>query len=95
MVSVEEAQALAIHEYKKWSYCRPNKRIIFSANGHQYSMRVDLLKNGCLHHQAGKAAHGWYSLSGITFVTKAARHHKISGRDHSWVSVSGIEFAVR
>jgi len=49
------------------SNCRPNRRLIFNLNNHQYSARVDVLTNGVIHWIAGGRSHSWLSLSGIIF----------------------------
>uniref|UniRef100_A0A7S0L758 Uncharacterized protein n=1 Tax=Coccolithus braarudii TaxID=221442 RepID=A0A7S0L758_9EUKA len=47
--------------------CRPDKRLVFQVNHHEYSFRVDVLENGEGHLIAGKKQHAWISLSGIVF----------------------------
>jgi hypothetical protein len=46
---------------------RPAKRMIFSANNHDGSARVDVLPDGRILWIAGGKNHGWISLSGISF----------------------------
>jgi hypothetical protein len=47
------------------SGCRPKGRLIFNMNNHQYSSRVDVLKNGQIRWVTGGRSHGWISLTGI------------------------------
>jgi hypothetical protein len=49
------------------SQCRPDKRLIFNLNNHQYTSRVDVQTNGRVDWVTGGRSHGWISLSGITF----------------------------
>jgi len=51
--------------------CRPNRRLIFNLNNHQYTARVDVLTNGQIHWVSGGRSHSWLSLSGTIF--QAAR----------------------
>lgn len=53
--------------------CRPNKRVIFSLNNHQYQVRVDVLRNGQIHYVSGTWRHGWLNLNGIGFATRNQR----------------------
>jgi hypothetical protein len=53
--------------------CRPNKRVIFSLNNHQYQLRVDVLPNGQIHYVTGTWRHGWLNLDGINFATRNQR----------------------
>jgi len=53
--------------------CRPNKRLIFNLNNHQFTSHVDVLENGQVGWVAGGRSHHWISLSGIAFPTLAPR----------------------
>ena len=48
--------------------CRPYKRLIFNLNNHQYTSRVDVLRDGRVYWVGGGRSHGWLSLTGISFV---------------------------
>ena len=48
---------------------RPNKRLIFNLNHHDYSMRVDVLPTGDVNYVAGGNKYGWVNLTGIRFDT--------------------------
>jgi hypothetical protein len=52
--------------------CRPNRRLIFNLNNHQYTSRVDVHTNGQVHWVAGGQSHGWLSLTGITFTPEGS-----------------------
>lgn len=49
------------------SDCRPDKRLVFSLNHHEFSFRVDVLPSGEGHYVAGNKFHPWISLSGLIF----------------------------
>jgi hypothetical protein len=66
--------------------CRPNKRVIFSLNNHQYQLRVDVLTNGQIHYVAGTWRHGWLNLDGINFAT---RHHENLALQNGWAAYGG------
>ena len=50
---------------------RPVGRLIFNTNNHTKSARIDVSQDGNIYWAAGAKDHGWLSLSGITFSTKA------------------------
>ena len=47
--------------------CRPSGRLIFTANLHEGSGRVDILPDGGIVFVAGNLRHRWISLDGISF----------------------------
>jgi hypothetical protein len=52
---------------------RPAKRLIFNANNHAKTARVDVLPDGKVKWIAGGRDHGWLSLSDITFSLSPRR----------------------
>ena len=53
---------------------RPSKRLIFNANAHEASARVDIRKNGRIEWTSGGGKkHGWVSLDGLVFSTAKAK----------------------
>ncbi len=48
---------------------QPPKQLVFSANNHEHSARVDVKENGQIVWVAGGKSHGWVSLAGISFQT--------------------------
>lgn len=46
---------------------RPSTHLLFSANNHAKSARIDIFPNGQIKWTAGGKDHGWVSLSGINF----------------------------
>ena len=51
--------------------CRPNGRLVFSANNHQSASRVDVETDGSVTWISGGKSHSWLSLTGITYSTSA------------------------
>lgn len=49
---------------------RPSTHLLFSANNHTKSARIDIFPNGQIKWTAGGNDHGWVSLSGISFSIK-------------------------
>ena len=49
---------------------RPEKRLIFSCNHHDASMRIDVHEDGKITYVTGATKHAWISLSGIQFLVK-------------------------
>jgi len=66
--------------------CRPNKRVIFSLNNHQYQERVDVLTNGQVHYVAGTWRHNWLNLDGIHFAVSG--QHSLSTQS-GWKGYGG------
>jgi len=66
--------------------CRPNKRVIFSLNNHQYQERVDVLTNGQVHYVAGTWRHNWLNLDGIQFAVSG--QHSLSTQS-GWKGYGG------
>jgi len=50
------------------SQCRPEQRLIFGLNHHQFVWRVDVLPNGEVSRVSGTTPHDWISLDGVRFV---------------------------
>ena len=75
------------------SECRPNKRLIFNLNIHQYTARVDVATNGAVTWHAGGNSneHKWISLTGIHFATRGAKSRELtlSGGAQPYGSVYG------
>lgn len=53
--------------------CRPNKRLIFNLNNHQFTLRVDVLPDGRIMKIAGTWRHHWLNLDGIFFATRGQK----------------------
>lgn len=49
--------------------CRPATRLIFGANTHSYSARLDVMPNGLVLYYGGAAA-SWISLSNVNFIAR-------------------------
>jgi hypothetical protein len=47
--------------------CNPNQRLIFNANNHEGSSRVDVLSTGHFVWAGGQRSHGWVTLDGISW----------------------------
>jgi hypothetical protein len=53
--------------------CRPmDGRLIFNLNHHQYSGRVDVLREGEIHYVQNWGSYNWISLAGIGFYVESA-----------------------
>jgi len=52
---------------------RPSGRLIFNVDNHGAPVRMDVMPDGRIMWTAGAKAHGWLSLSGITFNVKKGR----------------------
>lgn len=51
--------------------CRPDQVLLFNANNHDSSARIDVLPDGRVNWVAGGHSYGWVSLSNLVFVPGA------------------------
>lgn len=78
------------------SGCRPKGRLIFNMNNHQYSSRVDVLKNGQIRWVTGGRSHGWISLTGINIhrnnkgSVKSCKSSKVYSPGYSRCKASSV-----
>ncbi|CAE7543953.1 unnamed protein product, partial [Symbiodinium microadriaticum] len=54
--------------------CRPTKRLLFHANNHEASSRVDIETSGGVLYVAGSTNYHWMSVSGIVFAPDTVGH---------------------
>ena len=57
--------------------CRPNQRLIFTANNHASIARVDVLPNGYFVWVGGSRNWGWINLDGISFTVNPGNYLKL------------------
>jgi len=74
-------------------WCRPAKRLIFFANVHENSVRIDVFPDGKLSYISGTQRHNWVSLSNIHFIADPRSHehahHVQTTCDKYWEDKNG------
>lgn len=61
------------------SKCKPDKRLIFSANDHYYVSRIDVESSGKIGNHGGGRYYGWNNFDGIVFTVKGGSRIKLKG----------------